>query len=114
MALGTAPSGLTRMPHKAAARLLVENHLIAGRASSRTQGARRNGIETYPGRKLQKMEEADVVFVVEIESRAGERATKEYDASSVFALDVVVRQDLRPYYPAFRVVKSWAKESLDR
>ena len=49
-----------------------------------------------------------MVYVVEIESGAGERATKEYDASSAYELNFAVRHDLREY-PRFRVVDAWRR-----
>jgi hypothetical protein len=49
-----------------------------------------------------------MVYVVEIESGAGERATKEYDARSAYELNFVVKHDLSRY-PAFKVVHAWPK-----
>jgi hypothetical protein len=54
-----------------------------------------------------------VVYVVEIESDAGGRACKEYDASSPYELNFVVKHDLRQY-PKFRVVDAWPKLNPDR
>jgi hypothetical protein len=52
-------------------------------------------------------------YVCEIESGAGERAVKEYDASSAYELNFVVRHDLRQY-PAFRVVRASPKTDPGR
>jgi hypothetical protein len=54
-----------------------------------------------------------MVFVVEIESGAGSRATKEYDARSAYELNFVVKYELRQY-PAFRVVDAWPKANPHR
>jgi hypothetical protein len=54
-----------------------------------------------------------LVYVVEIESGAGNRATKEYDASSAYELNFVVKHEMRQY-PAFRVVDAWPKANPNR
>lgn len=54
-----------------------------------------------------------MVYVVEIENRAGARAVKEYDARSAYELNFMVRHDLSQY-PAFRVVQAWPKADPDR
>jgi hypothetical protein len=54
-----------------------------------------------------------VVYVVEIESDGGCRATKEYDASSPYELNSVVQHDLREY-PRFKVVDAWPKTNPGR
>jgi hypothetical protein len=65
------------------------------------------------GRWPRKSEEADVVYVVEIESLGGERAIKEYDARSAYELNFVVKHELSSY-PAFRVVDAWPKGERGR
>jgi hypothetical protein len=50
-----------------------------------------------------------MIIVVEIASRAGTRACKEYDAPSYNAAVEAVERELRAY-PAFRVTDIWIKE----
>jgi hypothetical protein len=49
-----------------------------------------------------------MIIVVEIVSRSGTRACKEYDAPSYNAAIAAVKRDLRAY-PAFHVTDIWAK-----
>jgi hypothetical protein len=50
-----------------------------------------------------------MIIVVEIASRAGSRACKEYDAPSYNAAVEAVKRKLRAY-PAFRVTGIWIKD----
>jgi hypothetical protein len=50
-----------------------------------------------------------VIVVVEIASRRGAQARKEYDAPSVNAALRAAEQELRNY-PTFQVVDAWAKD----
>jgi hypothetical protein len=50
-----------------------------------------------------------MIIVVEIASRAGTRACKEYDAPSYNAAVEALKRELRPY-PAFRVTGIWNKD----
>ena len=54
-----------------------------------------------------------MVYVVEIESGAGGRAVKEYDARSAYELNFVVKHELQGY-PAVRVVHAFLKGEPDR
>jgi hypothetical protein len=59
------------------------------------------------------MEEMAMMYVVEIESRAGARAMKEYEASSAYELNFVVKHELAAY-PTFQVVQAWEKGPTNR
>ena len=50
-----------------------------------------------------------MIIVVEIASRAGTRACKEYDAPSYNAAIEAVKRELR-IYPTFRVTDIWVKD----
>ena len=50
-----------------------------------------------------------MIIVVEIVSRAGTRACKEYDAPSYNAAVEALKRELRAY-PAFRVTGIWIKD----
>ena len=50
-----------------------------------------------------------MIIVVEIVSRAGTRACKEYDAPSYNAAIEAVKRELRAY-PTFRVTDIWIKD----
>jgi hypothetical protein len=52
-----------------------------------------------------------MIIVVEIVSRAGTRACKEYDAPSYNAAIEAVKQELREY-PTFCVTDIWVKDDL--
>jgi hypothetical protein len=49
-----------------------------------------------------------MLYVVEIENRERERATKEYEARSPNELLTIVQRDLR-LYPSVHVVGAWEK-----
>jgi hypothetical protein len=49
-----------------------------------------------------------MLYVVEIQSREGDKAVKEYEATSSYELVFVVAFDLKPY-PDFKVVNAWQK-----
>ena len=49
-----------------------------------------------------------MTYVVEIEDKQGNRAVKEYEASSPYDLVGVVRHELEPY-PHVRPVAAWHK-----
>jgi hypothetical protein len=49
-----------------------------------------------------------MIIVVEIASRSGDRACKEYDAPSINAAVEAARRELRAY-PKFRIADIWMK-----
>ena len=49
-----------------------------------------------------------MLYVVEIESQDGEKATKEYEARSSHELLTIIQRELR-LYPRVRVVGAWEK-----
>jgi hypothetical protein len=50
-----------------------------------------------------------MIYVIEIASRTGRRACKEYDAPSFRAAVEAAERELRAY-PWFRIIDIWAKE----
>jgi hypothetical protein len=53
--------------------------------------------------------EIDMIVVVQIASRRGAQASKEYDAPSVNSALRAAERELRNY-PTFRIVDAWAKD----
>jgi len=52
-------------------------------------------------------------YVVQVENRAGESATKEYEAASTGELLVMIESDLRRS-PGHRIIAAWEKDCPER